>query len=57
MEKIAAKILAEVLKRLSPELKAFIAEKIQEFEVKAKASENPWDDLFVMVLKIIFDIE
>ena len=57
MEKIAAKILAEVLKRLSPELKAFIAEKIQEFDVKAKASENPWDDLFVMVLKIIFDIE
>jgi hypothetical protein len=57
MERIVAKILDEVFKRISPEIKGSIKAFIIDLEVKAKATSNPWDDLAVVVLKAAMNIE
>lgn len=49
------KILETVLKSISPDLKTFIKDKIQELDTKSKATKNPFDDLLVLLLKIIFE--
>jgi len=57
MERIVAKILDEVFKRISPELKKSIHDFVLDLEVKAKATPNPWDDLAVVIIKAAMNIE
>ena len=57
MERIVAKILDEVFKRISPELREHIKKFVIELEARAKATTNPWDDLAVVVLKAALNIE
>jgi len=55
--KILATIIEELLKRVSPEIRMAIRRWIGELEKSAKDSKNPWDDLFVALLKIVFGVE
>jgi nitrate reductase assembly molybdenum cofactor insertion protein NarJ len=55
--RILATVLEELLKRVSPEIRLSIRKWIQELEKNAKETKNPWDDLFVALLKIVFGVE
>jgi len=55
--KILATIIEELLKRISPEIRMSIRKWLGELEQKAKETKNPWDDLFVALLRIVFGIE
>ena len=58
MEKVIARILEEIVKKLSPGLRAEIKKKVLELEAYAKGTvTNPWDDIGVMILKILLGIE
>lgn len=57
MEKIISRILEEILKNMSPELRKEIIEAVRKLDEKAKATVNPWDNLVVLVLKILLDIK
>lgn len=57
MERIVAKILDEVFKRISPELRDHIKKFVIELEARAKVTTNPWDDLAVVVLKAALNID
>ena len=51
------KILQKAIENISPQLRAAIKEFILKWEITAKATPKPWDDLLVMIAKVIFDIE
>jgi hypothetical protein len=51
---ILAKLLQTVLNMISPELKDYIKNFIKELKDKAQATANPFDDLFVELLEMIF---
>jgi len=57
MEKILFKILAAVLKAISPQVRALIVVFIENLEVEAPKTPNPWDDLLVLVLKVLLAVE
>jgi len=57
MEKILFKILAAVLKAISPQVRAVLVEFIKRLEVEAPKTPNPWDDLLVLVLKVLLAVE
>lgn len=46
--------LVILLQAISPELKEFISNSLNEWEIKAKATKNPFDDLLVKFLIVIF---
>jgi hypothetical protein len=43
-----------LLNAISPDLKEFISKSLAEWEIKAKATKNPFDDLLVKLLIVIF---
>jgi len=55
--RILATVLEELLKRVSPEIRLSIRKWIQELEKNAKETKNPWDDLFIALLRIVFGTE
>ncbi len=57
MEKILYKILAAILKAISPQIRAIVVEFIKRLEVEAPKTPNPWDDLLVLVLKVLLATE
>ena len=57
MEKLVVRIIETILNRISPELRREINEFVLKLEVAAEATDNPWDDLAVMVLKIALGID
>lgn len=46
-------ILIAVLLKASPEIKGTICEKLNDLEVKAKETKNPWDNVVVGLLKTV----
>lgn len=56
MEKIIARIVQEIINRLSPEMKDAIKQAVVKLETSAAATENPWDDLAVQILKAALNI-
>lgn len=54
---ILTTILYQVLKQISPEIKKVVQGLIAELRTKAKATENPWDDILVEILIGIFSVE
>lgn len=54
---ILSSILFQVLKHISPEIKKVVQGLLAELRTKAKATENPWDDILVEILSGIFSIE
>jgi len=51
MQKIVIQILIALLPIISKQLKEFFPDILNSLEAKAKATSNPLDDIFVMVLK------
>lgn len=56
LEKLVARIAEETLRRLSPEMRALIVQKVDELETAAAKTPNPWDDIAVMILKCALGI-
>ena len=49
-------LLKKIVATISPELRKFITEKLTEMEAKAAETENPLDDILVMLLRILFNV-
>lgn len=54
MDKIITKILPMLISVLSPSLKDMLCKFVDEFEIKAKATANDWDDVAAYLLKSLF---
>jgi len=54
---LVLKILPILIDNLSPALRQFIEQLIAELEKKAKETKNTYDDMFVELLKAIFNIK
>ena len=54
---VAAKIFGKMLPILSEEFKEVIEKQVGDWEEKAEATDNPWDDMFVAMLKEILGID
>ena len=57
MEKIIAKIVENVIARMSPQLRDAIEGLVEKLETVAKETKNPWDDLLVIILKVALGME
>ena len=54
MDKIIMKILPLLFSVLSPSLKELLCKFVEDFEVKAKATTNDWDDVAAWILRTLF---
>ena len=52
-----AKWVAFLLPVVSPEIRKMADKFIRDFDVKAKATPNIWDDVLVDLLKAIFNVK
>ncbi len=57
MSVIIGRILPTLLTRISKEVKETVANFLDELETKAIATDNPFDDFLVDVLKVIFNVD
>jgi len=53
MNKLLEKLLPLILTVMSPEIKKAIAQLVVNLDEQAKKTPNPWDDMFVAILKSI----
>jgi len=51
MNKLLEKLLPLILSVMSPEIKKAVAEFVLQLEQQAAKTPNPWDDMFVALLK------
>lgn len=51
------KLFGKLLTVASPTIKAFLKQIVKELEAKAKATDNPIDDILVDLLEIVLNIE
>jgi len=51
MNKIIEKLLPLILTVLTPEIKKAVAQFVLQLDEQAKKTPNPWDDIFVDILK------
>ena len=56
MESVIIKILLIALGKLSPQIRAALVQFVNDMEIAAKKSENPWDDIAVLVAKALIGI-
>jgi hypothetical protein len=54
---IAARVFGVLVKSLTPEIRKLVTDAVKSWEEKAAATDNPWDDHFVDVLKTILEIK
>jgi len=57
MERWILGILTRILTVISPEIRVLFVGWIKDLEARAKATPNPWDDIFVAFLKMLINIE
>jgi len=57
MNKLFAKLIPLILATISPEIKKALTEFVNRLESDAKKTSNPWDDMFVAILKSIIDTD
>lgn len=57
MEKVVAKILEKVLSQLSDQFRAQLVLMVKNLEKAAATTENPWDDILVILLKVAVGID
>ena len=48
------KLLEKIISTISPQLREFIKETLTKMEAKAKETDNPLDDVLVLVLRVLF---
>lgn len=56
MDKIIAKVLEKIVGNMSDQLRNEIIQVMKRLEDVARKSENPWDDILVMILKVALGI-
>lgn len=47
-------LLKKIIETISPQLREFILEMLTKMEAKAKETDNPLDDVLVLVLRVLF---
>ena len=57
MEKYFIKLAKLIISRISEDFKDEVKKKIIILEKIAKKTDNPFDDMFIETLKIVFDID
>ena len=57
MEKLIAKIVEKILEQMSDNMREELIVLIKRLDTVAEESENPWDDILVLVLKVIVGVE
>ncbi len=57
MNKLLEKLLPVILTVISPEIREGMVEFVVKLENQAKATPNPWDDIFVGIVKFILVIK
>ena len=57
MEKIISKIIEKLLEQMSDELRQSLVQMVRNLEVVAKKTENPWDDILVLIIKVAMGID
>ena len=50
------KLVAQLLQVVSGPLRESIVKAVQEWEVKAKETGNPWDDILVAIVKFMLAV-
>ena len=50
------KLLKKILATISPQLREFIKDMLTKMEAKAAETDNPLDDVLVLVLRILFNV-
>ena len=55
MDKWILGLLTKILTVISPELRLVVSEWLGDLETRAKATPNPWDDIFVTFLKLLLN--
>ena len=56
MNLIWVKLIEQILKVISPQIRKALVELVTKLEVSAKETPNPWDDVFVGLLKFVLQI-
>ncbi len=52
-----AMLLEQVVKQMSPEIRDGMVKFVLQLEKNAKATPNPWDDIFVGIVKFVLVIK
>ncbi len=52
-----ATLLEQVVKQMSPDIRKGMVEFVVKLEEQAKATPNPWDDIFVGIVKFVLVIK
>ena len=52
-----ATLLGQVVAQMSPEIRKGMVEFVNKLEAQAKATPNPWDDIFVGIVKFVLVIK
>lgn len=52
-----ATLLGQVVAQMSPEIRKGMVEFVNKLESDAKATPNPWDDIFVGIVKFVLVIK
>ena len=50
-------LVAQVLTNISPQIRRVLQGLIADLREKAKATDNPWDDILVELLAGIFEVQ
>ena len=53
--KIILSILSEMIKKLSPQIRQQINKFLDDLEKQAQQTKSPYDDIFVKLIKAIFN--
>ena len=56
MNLIWVKLIEQVLKSVSPQFRQAAVEFVNKLDEAAKKTDNPWDDIFVGILKFVLVI-
>ena len=54
MNKVLARFMESILSHITPQLKAAICDAIRRWEIIARETATPWDDMLVKILKDVF---
>lgn len=57
MNDLIMRLIGLVLTVMTPELRTELLQFVANLEAQAKGTPNPWDDMFVAVLKTVLNIK
>lgn len=56
-ERLLLMLLPTILSSISPALREFLIDSINHMEANAEKTDNPWDDMFVKIIKALLNIK